>query len=123
MAANGISTLTLKATRQDTKLAKAEAKRQGKVVAANGTVSGSADNTKNYWRAKNTLTLASLPARYHASSNTGALRTGSNDVIASRPWSQNQRSVVSVIAILTAIKYVPNVLMTFVENVTVLNVI
>ena len=32
MAANGISTLTLKRTRQDTKLAKAEAKRQGKVV-------------------------------------------------------------------------------------------
>jgi|TARA_B110000967_G_C18693520_1_gene464246 hypothetical protein len=87
MAANGISELTLKATRQDTKLAKAEAKRQGKVVAANGTISGSADNTKNYWRAKNTLTLASLPARYHASSNTGALRTGSADVIASRPWS------------------------------------
>ena len=28
MAANGISTLTLKRTRQDTKLAKAEAKRQ-----------------------------------------------------------------------------------------------
>jgi len=43
MAANGISTLALKKTRQDTKLAKAEAKRQGKSVAADGTIPGSID--------------------------------------------------------------------------------
>ena len=63
MAANGISTLTLKATRQDTKLAKALAKREGKTVAADGTVSGSTDTGANSYRARNTLDASQLPTR------------------------------------------------------------
>ena len=45
MAANGISTLALKRTRQDTTLAKATAKREDKTVAADGTISGATDTS------------------------------------------------------------------------------
>ena len=45
MSANGISHETLKRDRQDQKLAIAEAKRQGKTVADDGTISGSVDPT------------------------------------------------------------------------------
>ena len=87
MAANGISTLTLKRTRQDTKLAKAEAKRQGKVVAKDGTVTGSADPRKPYYRAANTLDASLLPTRYNASSNTGALVDNPGTLQQGRPWT------------------------------------
>ena len=89
MAANGISTLTLKATRQDTKLAKALAKREGKTVALNGDISGSTDTSKAAYRARNTLTIGQLPTRYHASSNAGALRNNANSggLVTGRPWT------------------------------------
>ena len=87
MAANGISTLALKRTRQDTKLAKAEAKRQGKVVATDGTISGSADPSKPYYRSANTLDASLLPTRYHASSNTGALVDNAGTLQQGRPWT------------------------------------
>ena len=88
MAANGISTLALKATRQDTKLAKATAKREGKTVAANGNISGSTDTSAVAYRARNTLTISQLPTRYNASSNTGALRNNANTggLVTGRPW-------------------------------------
>ncbi len=89
MAANGISTLTLKRTRQDTKLAKALAKREGKTVAANGTISGSTDTDAVSYRARNTLTVSQLPTRYHASSKTGALTDNANSggLGVGRPWT------------------------------------
>lgn len=89
MSANGISTLTLKRTRQDTKLAKALAKREGKTVAANGTISGSTDTDAVSYRARNTLTVSQLPTRYHASSNTGALTDNANSggLVVGRPWT------------------------------------
>ena len=89
MAANGISTLALKATRQDTKLAKATAKRQGKTVAADGTISGSVDTGATSYRARNTLTVSQLPTRYNASSNTGALVNNANSggLVTGRPWT------------------------------------
>tara|TARA_B100000965_G_scaffold261402_1_gene220437 strand:+ start:3812 stop:4075 length:264 start_codon:yes stop_codon:yes gene_type:complete len=87
MAANGISTLALKRTRQDTKLAKAEAKRQGKVVATDGTVTGSADPSKPYYRAANTLDASLLPTRYHPSDNEGALVDNAGAPTAGRPWT------------------------------------
>ena len=90
MAANGISTLTLKATRQDTKLAKATAKREGKTVAANGDVSGSTDDSAIAYRARNTLTIGQLPTRYNASSNTGALVDNANSggLVTGRPLTE-----------------------------------
>ena len=87
MAANGISTLTLKRTRQDTKLAKAEAKRQGKVVAKDGTVTGSADPSKPYYRTANVLDASLLPTRYNASSNTGALVDNARTLQRGRSWT------------------------------------
>jgi len=64
MAANGISTLGTKQLKQEGKLAIATAKRQGKVVARDGTVTGSTDATKNYYRAANTLDINLLPTKY-----------------------------------------------------------
>ncbi len=87
MAANGISTLTLKATRQDTKLAKATAKREGKTVAADGTISGATDTGAVAYRARNTLTISQLPTRYNASSNTGALVANASTLVVGRPWT------------------------------------
>ena len=43
---------------------KAQAKRQGKVVAADGTISGSIDPTKQYYRALNTVDINLLPTKY-----------------------------------------------------------
>jgi hypothetical protein len=48
MSLNGISTLSTKQAKQTAKLSKSEAKRQGKIVAGDGTVTGSTDNTKLY---------------------------------------------------------------------------
>lgn len=87
MAANGISTLTLKATRQDTKLAKATAKREGKTVAADGTISGATDAGAVAYRERNTLNLSQLPTRYNASSNTGALVDNAGTLVVGRPWT------------------------------------
>lgn len=89
MAANGISTLTLKATRQDTKLAKATAKREGKTVAADGTISGSTDPGAVAFRTRNTLDASQLPTRYNASSNTGTLVDNANSggLVVGRPWT------------------------------------
>lgn len=88
MSLNGISHQLLKRDRQDDKLAIAEAKRQGKTVADNGTISGSADPTKVYARVLDTLDASYLPTRYNASSNTGALVDNPNTggLIQGRPW-------------------------------------
>lgn len=87
MAANGISTQALKKTRQDQKLEIAEAKRQGKTVAIDGTISGTADSTKPYHRTLNTLDASLLPTRYNATSNTGALVNNPGTLQQGRPWT------------------------------------
>lgn len=84
MAANGISTLNTKQAKQNAKLAIAEAKRQGKTVAVNGTVSGSLDSSKPYYRTNNVLDKTELPTVYVNNSvsdnpNVGGLQQG-------RPW-------------------------------------
>ena len=84
MAANGISTLGTKALKQVAKLDIAQAKRQGKTVATDGTISGAVDSTKPYYRAKNTYDLAFLPTQYDGidivdNANTSGLSQG-------RPW-------------------------------------
>ena len=86
MAANGISTQTLKRTRQDQKLALALAKREGKTVAADGTISGATDTDAPSYRARNTLDISQLPTKYDTdnslidNANSGGLVTG-------RPWT------------------------------------
>jgi len=84
MSANGISELETKELRQKAKLDIAKAKRQGKVVAADGTVTGSIDPTKPYYRARNSYDITQLPTQYEDdavidNANTGGLVVG-------RPW-------------------------------------
>ena len=83
MAANGISTLETKLARQTAKFDIAQAKRQGKIVALDGTISGDIDTTKPYYRANNTYSLTLLPDTYATNAddnaNTGGLLQG-------RPW-------------------------------------
>ena len=84
MAANGISTLATKEQKQLAKLTIAQEKRQGKVVAADGTATGSIDPTKNYYRVNNTFDITELPTQYVDNGildnpNVGGLQQG-------RPW-------------------------------------
>lgn len=77
MAANGISTLALKRTRQDQKLALANSDRAARNVLEPGRYADvTADATQ-------------LPTRYNASSNTGALvdNPNSGGLVAGRPWA------------------------------------
>jgi|TARA_R110001592_G_scaffold23409_2_gene91743 hypothetical protein len=86
MAANGISTLANKKLRQDRKLVLARAKREGKTIARDGTISGNTDATAVSYRERNTITHSQLPTRYDTdnslidNANTGGLVTG-------RPWT------------------------------------
>lgn len=84
MAANGISTLSTKEDRQLAKLTIAEAKRQGKTVADDGTISGSLDSTKTYYRSNNVLDTTELPTLYSGNDVTDNANTGGLQV--SRPW-------------------------------------
>ena len=85
MSANGISTLSTKALKQAAKLDIAQAKRQGKTVARDGTISGAIDSTKNYYRSNNTYSLAGLPTQYAGNNVIDNPNTGGLAV--SRPWS------------------------------------
>lgn len=83
MAANGISTLSTKQAKQTAKLNIAQAKRQGKTVARNGTISGSVDPTKTAYRYWNVYDINALPTQYSGNSvvdNPGPL-------VAHRPWT------------------------------------
>jgi len=91
MSLNGIAHRPLKRTRQDDKLLIAEAKRQGKTVAEDGTISGSVDSTKNYYRTLNELDYSQLPTRYNPTSNTGNLVENPNPagLLQGRPFSSS----------------------------------
>jgi hypothetical protein len=85
MAANGISTLATKQLRQEAKLAIAEAKRQGKTVALDGTITGSVDDTQPYYRAANTLDINLLPTKYNGNDLTD--NPNADGLVEGRPWS------------------------------------
>ena len=91
MAKNGISTLSTKQARQLAKLDIASAKRQGKVVAANGTISGSADPTKNYYRSRAFYDITQLPTQYNGNGITDNPNTGG--LVIGRPWISISYSV------------------------------
>jgi len=84
MAANGISSLATKQAKQKAKLDIASAKRQGKVVAADGTISGSADPTKNYARSRAYYDITQLPTQYNGNGITDNANTGG--LVVGRPW-------------------------------------
>jgi hypothetical protein len=85
MAANGISALGTKALKQVAKLDIAQAKKQGKTVAKNGTISGSVDSTKNYYRARNTYDITQLPTQYTGNAVTD--NANASGLLVSRPWA------------------------------------
>jgi hypothetical protein len=90
MALNGISTSTYKADRQTAKLDLAKAKREGRLVADDGTVSGSIDPTKPYYRDRNTLDITQLPTVYTAGDNDTNDVTDNPNVgglVYGRPWT------------------------------------
>ena len=73
-----------KEARQIAKLDIAQAKRQGKTVATDGTISGAVDSTKPYYRAKNTYDLAFLPTQYDGSNIVNNANT--SGLLQGRPW-------------------------------------
>jgi hypothetical protein len=84
MSANGISTLSTKQARQEAKLAIAEAKRQGKTVAKDGTITGILDATKPYYRTLHVLDTTELPTLY--SGNTVVNNANIGGLVLGRPW-------------------------------------
>jgi hypothetical protein len=85
MSANGISTLSTKQAKQNAKLSKAEAKRQGKIVATDGTVTGSKDNTKPYYREANNVDITLLPTVY--TGNVVTTQSHPSGLTQGRPWT------------------------------------
>ena len=86
MAANGISTLPSKQAKQEAKLAIAEAKRQGKFVAIDGTISGSANASQPWARTLNVLDIDLLPTKYSGNVIVDNTKDG-NVLVAGRPWT------------------------------------
>ena len=87
MAANGISTLANKKLRQDRKLVLARAKREGKTIAADGTISGNTDAAVTSYRARNTITHSQLPTRYKTD-NTLDDQANAGGLVTGRPWTE-----------------------------------
>jgi hypothetical protein len=85
MSANGISDLSTKQLKQEAKLAIATAKRQGKIVADNGSISGAIDSTKNYYRARRVLDSTQLPTLY--SGDTVVDNDNVGGLVEGRPWT------------------------------------
>ena len=84
MSKNGISSLSTKQARQTAKLNIAQAKRQGKNVAEDGTISGSSDPTKLYYRANNIYDITELPTQY--SGNDIVDNSNPGGLLPARPW-------------------------------------
>jgi hypothetical protein len=84
MSANGIAWLPTKEARQNAKLDLAQAKRQGKTVAVDGTITGSVDPTKQYYRTRNNYDITQLPTQYTVNNITDNPNTGG--LVLGRPW-------------------------------------
>jgi hypothetical protein len=84
MSLNGIAHLPTREDRQKAKLAIAEAKRQGKVVAADGTITGNVDDTKPYYRSRNILDITQLPTQFDG--NNIIDNANVDGLVEGRPW-------------------------------------
>lgn len=85
MSANGISDLSTKELKQAAKLDIAQAKREGRVVADNGNITGSVDATKNYFRPRNQYDITQLPTQYDDDAVVDNANSGG--LVAGRPWT------------------------------------
>lgn len=114
MSANGIAHIisgdgsdpvATKAARQVAKLDIAQAKRQGKTVADNGTISGSVDSTQTYYRSNNVYDLDALSLAYGTVAD-------SDPLLLSRPWV----SVASLAAPTTLEQALPSTVLLELES-------
>jgi len=83
-----VSGLADKEARQIAKLNIAQAKRQGKVVADDGTISGSVDNTKRYYRINNEYDITQLPTQYDGYNVVD--NPNESRLIEGRPWAPSE---------------------------------
>ena len=86
MASNSISTLASKELKQTTKLAMAEAKRQGKVVALDGTWTGNANSSQPWSRTLNVLDLDLLPTVFSGNAIVDNPNGTDGELTQGRPW-------------------------------------
>ena len=84
MSLNGISGLSTKQLKQNAKLSKAEAKRQGKNVAGDGTITGTTDSTQPYYRVADILDKSLLATVY--TGNTVTTQSHPSGLVPGRPW-------------------------------------
>ena len=85
MSANGISTLASKQLKQEGKLDIAEAKRQGKDVAIDGTITGSGNSSQPFYRSLNAANIDILPTKFSGNVILDNIVDG-NVLIQGRPW-------------------------------------
>jgi hypothetical protein len=85
MSANGIANLVSKQLKQERKLAIAEAKRKGKDVAIDGTITGAGNSAQPFYRTLNTGNINILPTKYVGNVAVDNTLDG-NVLINGRPW-------------------------------------
>ena len=85
MAANGISTLGTKELKQVAKLDIDQAKREGRVVADDGSITGGEDSTKPYYRARNVYDRDRMPTQYSGDGTVN--NTHAVGLLRARPWT------------------------------------
>ena len=83
MSANGISSLSTKAARQQAKLDIAQLKRKGYTLNADGSVASGPDTTKPFYRLNNTYDITLLPDTY---ATTGDDNPNTGGLVQGRPW-------------------------------------
>ena len=86
MSANGIANLVSKQLKQERKLAIAEAKRQGKNVAVDGTITGTGNSAQPFYRTLNTANINILPTKYSGNTITDNVLDG-NVLISGRHYT------------------------------------
>jgi len=86
MSANGIANLVSKQLKQERKLAIAEAKRKGKDVAVDGTITGAGNSAQPFYRTLNTANINILPTKYSGNTITDNVLDG-NILISGRPYT------------------------------------
>ena len=86
MSANGIANLVSKQLKQERKLEIAEAKRQGKNVAVDGTITGVGNSAQPFYRTLNTANINILPTKYSGNTITDNVLDG-NVLISGRPYT------------------------------------
>ena len=86
MSANGIANLVSKQLKQERKLAIAEAKRQGKNVAVDGTITGVGNSAQPFYRTLNTANINILPTKYSGNTITDNV-LDANVLISGRPYT------------------------------------